>query len=55
MAATLEPLVSPITGIVSAIAAGDALHIFNAVQAYRGSVDHRANRRAGKPGSASSD
>lgn len=52
----LEPLVSPITGIIShlhPVPLIEGLHVFAAAQASRATVDHRENRRAGQPGSAS--
>ncbi|MBU0726260.1 MAG: TOMM precursor leader peptide-binding protein [Alphaproteobacteria bacterium] len=53
--ARLNPLVSPLTGIVSQLndhVFGKGLYVTSAAQASGESVDPRANRRLGKPGSA---
>lgn len=52
----LEPLVSPLTGIVDAVednAIAPGLHVCSARHAARLSVDPRANRRLGRPEGAS--
>ncbi|WP_417813125.1 TOMM precursor leader peptide-binding protein [Thalassospira alkalitolerans] len=54
--AKLEPIVSPITGIVAHIhpvALGEGLHVYNASQGHRAAIDPRQNRTLGRPGGAS--
>ncbi len=51
----LEPIVSPLTGIVSYLHKadlGDGLHVYSASQGRRMSIDPRQNRSLGRPGGA---
>lgn len=51
----LEPIVSPITGIVAhiqPIALGEGLHVYSASQGNRTAIDPRQNRTLGRPGGA---
>lgn len=53
--AKLEPIVSPVTGIVSVIQPvklPEGLHVYTASQGNRVSIDPRQNRTLGKPGGA---
>jgi len=53
--ARLEPIVSPITGIVAYInpvALGEGLHVYSASQGSRSAIDPRQNRTLGRAGGA---